>query len=164
MKYLSPVELDTMLKGICSGVSNSFYPYSVMFDTMYQTGARYHEVQDVTRWQMLHSNLYQLTTAKGGEIRQFQANEIPLQYRQYITWNVKECTSHGYRTIVRTFYAFSKYRILYVGDKPCSLHLFRHNYVKRLLAIGLTPYQIQQKLGHVDMKNTMKYVDSTINY
>jgi hypothetical protein len=52
------------------------------------------------------------------------------------------------------------YPRIFVGKKQCTNHLFRHNYVKKLIAKGMTDEQIRIHMGERQMKSALAYINS----
>ena len=164
MQVLSFHNLDSALQAIVTHFINSYNPNAVIYDLMYRTGCRYIEAAELKNWLYYDYDTVKLFTSKAGEIRIFKTSELPEPFMNMIKHNEERTATHSYRTIVRDFYAASPYRILYTGNKPIALHAFRHNYVKRLIFQGCSPAEIQYKMGHKDISNTLKYINSIIYY
>jgi len=164
MIVLSFHNLDSALQAIVTHFINTYNPNALLYDMMYLTGCRYVEANELCRWELINGGYYKLTTAKEGEYRTFETYMLPVRFKTLVNAGIEYCSTHSYRTAVRDFYAASPYRMLKVGNKPIALHAFRHNYVKRLMSLGYPPAEIQAKLGHKDIGNTMKYINSVIYY
>ena len=164
MTVLSFHNLDSALQAIVAHFINSYNPNAVIYDLMYRTGCRYIEAQEVRRWELDGNGYCILTTSKDGEQRIFKQSELPKPFIRMIKDKEEHTATHSYRTLIRDFYGALPYRILYTGNKPIALHAFRHNYVKALMEQGKTTEEIQMKMGHKDISNTLKYINSVIYY
>lgn len=153
-------ELDVSLRNVvdkCKVTEPFFFP---QFSAMYYLGIRANESIIKNRWEKVDNNIYKLTPLKKNNIRLFDVREIPEDFLNYINnARVIELTP-SYSQLNYLFKIFFTYRSLFVGDKQSTLHLFRHNYVKKLIDKGFTNDEIMVDLGERTMGSTRAYIDS----
>ncbi len=158
--YLSNDELDSNLKYILGEVRKiepAAYP---CFAAMYFTGCRASESIDVSRWTILTDSSYILNTLKNNDPRYFSNFDLPFEFQLYLEQSVFVPYSINYERLRYLFKMFSNYPRIWIGKKESTCHLFRHNYVKKLIHQGLTNEEIRVKLGERNMKSALSYINS----
>lgn len=158
--YLSNDELDSNLKYILGEVRKiepAAYP---CFAAMYFTGCRASESIDVSRWTIQTDSSYILDTLKNNDPRYFSNFDLPFEFQLYLEQSVFVPYSINYERLRYLFKMFSNYPRIWIGKKESTCHLFRHNYVKKLIHQGLTNEEIRVKLGERNMKSALSYINS----
>lgn len=158
--YLSNDELDSNLRYILGEVRKiepAVYP---CFSAMYFTGCRASESIDVSRWTIQADNSYILDTLKNNDPRYFSNFDLPFEFQLYIEQSAFVSYSINYERLRYLFKMFSLYPRIWIGRKESTCHLFRHNYVKKLMSQGLTNEEIRVKLGERNLKSALSYINS----
>lgn len=158
--YLSNTELDSNLRYILDQVRKiepAAYP---CFAAMYFTGCRASESIDASRWIIQPDSSYILTTLKNNDYRYFSNFDLPFEFQLYIEQSALIPYSINYERLRYLFKMFSNYPRIWIGKKESTCHLFRHNYVKKLINQGLTNEEIRVKLGERNLKSALSYINS----
>ena len=167
-KWVNPLEpiiytpdaIDRDLKRI---VGRSYFEDPIiypLFETLYNTGCRAGEVLDLSRWKIAEGGAVVLSPQKGNDKRIMNQEVIGDQFLAMIKGEAPFPTAINYDRLRYQFKALSLYHHMYVGDKKASLHLFRHNFVKKLLASGHDEEEIQEILGERNIKSVKSYTES----
>ena len=130
------------------------------YECMYYLGCRSVEVIERSRWEFIEDSFLLLQPGKNNNQRIFKANSVPNSFLEYLK---SESLDHNFATYQKLNYNFNKYFIyshIYVGNKECRLHLFRHNYVKTLISQGFTNEEIKDKLGEKNQSSADMYINS----
>ena len=130
------------------------------FEVMYFTGCRASEAIDQSLWGLTNPGVIILKPNKGNNSRIFNLNEIPESYQEYLKCDTVQRFAPKYDQLNYNFKQLFIYPQVYIGDKKCTLHLFRHDYAKRLKDMGLTDSEVQDKLGEKSISSVMAYIDS----
>lgn len=158
--YIKNYELDSNLRYILDSVKQiepAVYP---SFSAMYHLGCRASESIDRSLWSVNPDNSYSLRPLKNNDVRQFNSFEVPFEFQLFIEGvNVPDYIVN-YERLRYLFKMFSIYPRIWIGKKESTCHLFRHNYVKKLLSQGLSYEDVRIKLGEKNMKSAMAYIDS----
>ena len=130
------------------------------YECMYFLGCRSIETIERDRWEFVEDNFLILRTSKKNNQRIFKINDVPNSFLEYLN---NESLEDNFVTYQKLNYNFNKYFIyshIYVGNKECRLHLFRHNYVKILIEQGFTNEEIKDKLGEKNQSSADVYINS----
>lgn len=157
---LDNYQLDSNLKSIVDRVKEiepSVYP---CFSVMYFTGCRASESFDKSLWLRNQDNSYILHPLKNNNVRYFSSFEIPFEFQLFLESSNALPSFINYEKLRYLFKSFSLYPRIWIGNKESTLHLYRHNYVKKLIDQGFTNEEIQIKLGEKSMKSALSYIES----
>ena len=132
----------------------------VFFTLQFNTGCRYIEVLEVSRWTDLQDGTYELDTAKNSNNRIIPASDVPTVYKNLILSGEQEFGSMRYTTATRLFKKGFPLLPLVVGAKDVSTHVYRYAKAKKMFIDGSTIQQISDYLGEVDNQNTLGYVNA----
>lgn len=130
------------------------------YECMYYLGCRSIEALERDRWEFIEDSFLVLRTSKKNNHRIFKTYNVPSSFLEYLK---NEHLEHNFVTYQKLNYNFNKYFIyshIYVGNKECRLHLFRHNYVKLLLNQGFSNEEIKDKLGEKHQSSADIYINS----
>lgn len=129
---------------------------------LYQTGLRYVELFDISRWAPTFNDIYEVTTAKGSNKRYISIDQITPGFSGAIGSNLSYW--HTCRFDSLCFYISKNLtpKNLITSSKFLSTHIFRHNKVKLLDKDGLTTQEIADYLGEVSLSNVLMYLNSVI--
>lgn len=130
------------------------------YECMYYLGCRSIEALERDRWEFIEDSFLVLRTSKKNNQRIFKIDNVPNSFLEYLK---NESLEHNFVTYQKLNYNFNKYFIysrIYVGNKECRLHLFRHNYVKILISQGFSNEEIRDKLGEKHQSSADMYINS----
>lgn len=159
-QYLEHYELDSNLRFILDSVKKiepAVYP---SFSAMYFLGCRASESIDRSLWSVNSDNSYTLRPLKNNDHRQFDSFEVPFEFQLYIEGINEPGYNVNYERLRYLFKMFSIYPRIWIGRKESTCHLFRHNYVKKLMSQGFSNEDIRVKLGEKNMKSALSYIES----
>lgn len=167
-KWTNPIEpviytpdaIDRDLKRI---VGKSYYEDPIihpLFETLYNTGCRAGEVLDLSRWKIAEGGAVVLSPQKGNDKRILSPEAVGDQFVLMIRGEAPFPDSINYDRLRYQFKALSLYHHIFIGDKKASLHLFRHNFVKKLIASGHEDTEIQEILGERNISSVKSYTES----
>gem|GEM_PF-1737038 len=125
-------KLDSLLLNI---MNRSQYADSVMFGffyTLYHTGLRFNDLYDISRM-TIQKDTVSVQPSKKNNTRIIEIENFHPQTLTFIKNQINFYYQFAsYRTYTRTFNKLSAGKQFFVKSKPASLHLFRHNYVRKL--------------------------------
>lgn len=159
-QYLENYQLDSNLRYILDSIRKiepAVYP---SFCAMYYLGCRASESIDRSLWSVNPDNSYTLQPLKNNDVRHFDSFEVPFEFQLFIEGINVPDYNVNYERLRYLFKMFSIYPRIWVGKKESTCHLFRHNYVKKLLSQSFTNEEIRVKLGEKNMKSALAYIDS----
>jgi integrase len=101
------------------------------FYTLYHTGLRFNDLYDISRM-TIHKDIVSVQPSKKNNTRIIEIEKFHPQTLSFIKNQINFYYQFAsYRTYTRTFNKLSANQF-FVKLKPTSLHLFRHNYVRKL--------------------------------
>lgn len=173
MHLLSVNEIDN----ICKRAANLSYsgwelqpPVSSLLDfylidffrNLYNTGLRYNELYDLTRWSNPEDGVYVCDTLKNSNNRTFDSLELSDYFITCVETNTDPYQMCRYSTAVRYFKKVIHPLDIVFSNGGISLHIFRHNVCKLLYDDSYTVQEISNYLGERDNANTNSYINSEI--
>jgi len=177
MKPLAPSEVSSILNfAFIKSASYKFGKYRnyAMFHLALHSGLRLSEILSLTVHDInLEEGFLHVRDGKGGKDRlvaltkDLLENIVAFQKireKSFANLSTKQlfCSTRGSRFNVRDFH-----RVVEIVSKgtgiPFSAHDFRRTYATTLSKKGVSPFIIQQQLGHSNIKTTMKYVIHNLN-
>lgn len=159
-EFLTNQEIRKELRRIVQEVKNFDAVVYPQFLAMYWLGIRAQESIKREMWQFQGSDVLVLSPQKYNDKRVFAVQDVPEEFLFYLKNADLFKYNVNYSRLNYTFSQLINYSAIFVGKKASTLHLFRHNFVKKLLEIGKTPEEIKIILGERQMKSTLAYVDS----
>lgn len=137
------------------------YQYECL-QTLYNTGCRYIECYEKNRWVDLGNDFYSVQSAKGGNLRLINKAVLPVMFQRSLSdsQNLFDCfrKTNMEREIKKNI----GIRNITIGDKGCSIHLFRYRYIRGLELSGMSRSEIAIDVGEVDITNINGYCDNDI--
>lgn len=162
MYAVTASDLDTFLSWQLTELPAHIPHLHSAYDLMYLTGCRAQESVRLGLWHIRPGIGIIMHPLKDNNDRRFSLSELPSDLLYWIASSIEYNRFVNYRRLQYHFnMLIGQYGIM-VGDKLSLLHLFRHNYVKKLVANGLTETEIKVKMGHKDIDNTRNYINSVI--
>ena len=137
------------------------YPYYLpQFEIMHSLGVRSVESVEKNRWTFIDDNYLLLDPGKNNNQRLFNLSLVPDSFLSYLRHeHLRECDVN-YQKLNYVFSKVFLYSQVYIGNKECKLHIFRHNYAKVLLEFGFSPEEIRDKLGEKNQSSADAYITS----
>lgn len=133
----------------------------LLFDTLYKTGFRAAEVLNIKSWILRSDGSFFVPAHKGGNAKIVEDGVINEQIVRTFE-NGMEWEFEGSKTTYqRLFQNYSGLRNCWVGKKRITLHCFRHAYIKRSTAGGVSLNEINSALGIRRNATTMHYMYKT---
>jgi site-specific recombinase XerD len=135
---------------------------SVFFHTLYHTGLRVAELHEFHRWQLFSPSQAIVRLSKGETARIIDLSLLPVEVKDYLEcgdtlpWNY---SIRQYRVAMQRCLPFSYY---ISGDKVLQFHLFRHNYVRKLISNGMSELEVVQHIGWLSIDSYVHYRDRVI--
>ncbi|MCT4619207.1 MAG: tyrosine-type recombinase/integrase [Marinisporobacter sp.] len=130
------------------------------YELLYNTGLRGREATNKERWLEIDyiKNTIKFQPAKKSYIRTFKLSCIPkITYRNIIN-KAEENQETKYRQATDHFNKFFQCKQILVNTKKTTLHIFRHNYIKKLVIAGKKKEEIKKIIGHNDIRKTVHYI------
>lgn len=159
---VSNTELEYLCYKLKSTVNKEYLYISNILELLYITGCRGQEAIKTNFWEVSANQYIILHPQKNNNMRLFDRNifsESTINYLQ-ITPHFDNLTSY------KRLNYFINQNISHLGislfNKKIVTHLFRHNYVRKLIQQGLQPIEIQQLMGHLEVGTTERYFNSPI--
>lgn len=159
-RYLTPEQTTRLLEAVRSSL-NPLLADIVAF--LLFTGARKREALDA-RWQDIdwRQKLWRIPRTKSGKVRHVPLSSGALK----LLWALKEkadpAIAHVFanpRTglpFVSIFYSWNTARIE-AGLPELRIHDLRHSFASFLVNAGRSLYEVQELLGHADIRTTSRY-------
>ena len=164
MKVISSQEIDSICSGMLQNVSRLYPYYYPHLYFMYHYGCRIGEVFDYRISLDSSSTLIAIDAQKNNNVRLLPAvNDDTflllekLQLSQDLGWLNK-------KNLERIIKKINPVRDLKIGNKNVGAHLFRHNYVKKLVSQGLQYMSIDSMMGYTTQSVSDTYAVSKIYY
>lgn len=157
---------NSQLNSLCIYLKNNnnyYYTYvKHYFELMYLTGCRASESIDPKLWSILSETQIKLRPLKYNNDRLFLKNDIEcFLIDNLIAGNLNVFDLNYSKINYHILQQVRSYKIT-IGDKSSSLHLFRHNYARRLKDKGFTDAEIKIKLGERNQSSANSYIYSVI--
>ncbi len=132
------------------------------FNLLYQTGCRAKESVNLDLWTINNNSTVTLKPLKFNNPRTFNLSDLPPDFSRWHSDQAEYLLWTSYRRIQYLGTCmFGNYQIE-IGNKHSLLHLFRHNYIRKLLAAGNTIEQVQVQMGHTKINTTLEYSHTSI--
>ena len=154
------------IEKVCNYIKNTMPAYytaqRICTQVMYQTGCRAKESFKLELWERFSTDTIILHPQKGNDARFFLANDVPAQFVFLIDNNQAYFEGFTYRKLEYAINLLIKNFGIHIDSKDSVCHLFRHNYVKKLIDAGQDASQIKTALGERTMKATESYLNSQV--
>jgi site-specific recombinase XerD len=162
--FISFTDLQASLQVFFSNIADKSYIFNDFFINLYNTGLRYQELKDFSRWYVNDAQDICIDTLKGGNTRiGIQTDLTDYCIRQFLAGKpIYERLTNS--TLCYWIETFLPQRNIYHETKSIKTHLFRHYKAKLMLSQGYTIQQIAYYLGEVDQNNVKNYLYSDLYY
>jgi integrase len=125
-------KLDSLLLNIMNRSKHADIVMFGFFYTLYHTGLRFNDLYDITRFTS-NGLTVNVQPSKKNNLRIIPTSDFHPQTLKFIeNQNNFYFQYASYRAYTRFFNRLSADTQFYVKSKPASLHLFRHNYIRKL--------------------------------
>lgn len=162
---MTPIS-DELLIQFCLDSVQRFYNFDywagMLFDLMHNTGIRYVEGYELTRWTDNEDGTFTLDTAKNSNNRIILNNLIPVNFQNLIRNEETEFSNLRYKQSTRYFNRYFIPIPLYHGSKRVTTHIYRYNIVKKMYLDDWNYQQIATWLGEVEVQNIIDYQQAII--
>lgn len=117
-------------------------------ELLYMTGCRFQDTTYFHQWQYLPGpETITYIAQKTNTPRVFPAARLSPTFLSLLQAGAPLFDETSYKHVLATYGRAASGKALYSQQKGLHLHVFRHNYARRLLAQGLTPNQIKLDMG-----------------
>lgn len=158
---LTTENLDILLQSAIDTCTDEYPDLFNYLDLAYSTGLRMVEVLDVNRFARFGENYIDCTLAKNSGVRRFPITNFTKTFLQWI--------DSGYAPEIWNFntvhYTMAKHvPIIKFNEEGQRLvtHLFRHNFIRKKYAEGMTIPDIQNLMHHSQSSITSGYIFSAL--
>lgn len=163
-KQLSDVELNIKLYDFLEKIKKIDKRLHIVYSMLYKHGLRVNEVLELDRWTLDNNNQFNIVTEKSSEIRKINMAEVSSEYLVLLSNKMSSNRICSYDVAKDRFKKYFDTSLYYSDKKRICTHIFRHNYVKRLIRKGLTEREVAILMGHKNEKNTLNYINSKIYF
>lgn len=161
MTTINNHELDEALLYVISRCRVDQPFFAKYYDALYHLGIRATEALMPSIWSFPSENTVVLQPHKGNNMRFFLRSDMPVDFLYSLEFPEFVEVVPSYSQLNYLFSIYMYYGKIFIGKKSSTLHLFRHNYVKKLKSSGLTDIEIQNKIGEKELSSAEQYIYST---
>lgn len=162
--YLTVNEIDTACLQIKKGVTELMPQYEVYMHFLYYYGVRINELFNYNITYDSSVNKIVIFPQKGNNPRYLSvATAKCLEYLEVLQLT-QDLFHLNKKNLQRLIVKANPYRILKCGGKNIGAHMFRHNYIKRLVADGKQVLTIDSMMGYTNQTVADTYAVSRIYY
>lgn len=136
---------------------------AAFFELLYVTGLRYNDVLLISSSSVVGDDIV-LYPSKFNAKRTIPLLSVPSDFRYHLTYQQLPFYNIPYSTIVRDFRLARPCTARNTESKEMLLHIFRHNYMKKLFMQGLSNQEIANVMGEKHVSSANCYIYSSIFY
>jgi len=140
--------------------------FALFYRVQMEIGSRFHELTDITRFQMYGDEKILFQPAKGNNLRALYVSDLQPKFVRMVELQESYFDRVNYFTSNRYFQNYFPRQIhLYNGlfaSKRINAYIFRYRKFKLLAESGLPLEDIGQIMGEIDIKNVEGYVNADI--
>lgn len=162
-RYLTESKVSALLEAVRQS-ENEMLQYIVLF--LIYTGARKREVLDA-RWSDINwdQRSWRIPKTKSGKVRHIPLSTGAMKVLGHLRLRISDGNSNEQsifinpktgKSFVSIFYSWDKARIR-AGLDDFRIHDLRHSFASYLVNAGRSLYEVQELLGHADIKTTSRY-------
>lgn len=155
---LSNQQLDNSLRNFVNSVINIQPLLFPIYHTLYNTGMRVVECTELTRYHILTEQVIEFQPSKHNALRQINVEDVDPFIYNLILQGVSLYRPFSYPTMTYTFSMFFEFKSVTSGNKKVSTHLFRYNYIRKLMDSGYSKSEIGLRIGERDLSNLQTYM------
>ena len=164
MNIVSNEELDEICKKIVFRAKAEYPMYYPHIYLLYKTGCRIGEVFDFRTHYNAEKKTVNIVAQKKNYVREIvidDAFNLELLNR---LMNRQDLFYLNIRNLQRTLKKLMPISNIFCGKKNIGAHIFRHNYIRKLLADGKTIEEINEHMGYTSQTVEDTYLSAVIYY
>lgn len=164
MIIVSNEELEVICKKIVVTAKSDYPMYYPHIYLLYKTGCRIGEVFDFRMHYNEERNTINIIAQKKNYVREIPVDEtfnLDLLNR---LMNRQDLFYLNIRNLQRTLKKLMPISNIFCGKKNIGAHIFRHNYIRKLLADGKTIEEINEHMGYTRQTVEDTYLSAIIYY
>ena len=164
MIIVSNEELEVICKKIVVTAKSDYPMYYPHIYLLYKTGCRIGEVFDFRMHYNEERNTINIIAQKKNYVREIPVDEtfnLDLLNR---LMNRQDLFYLNIRNLQRTLKKLMPISNIFCGKKNIGAHIFRHNYIRKLLADGKTIEEINDHMGYTRQTVEDTYLSAIICY
>lgn len=133
------------------------------FELLYCTGLRYNDVSLITNESVFTDKIV-MFPSKFNAKREILLSSVPSDFQYHLLHQPLPFYSIPYSTIVRDFQRARPCVAKLSDGKDILMHIFRHNYMKKLFAQGKTSQEVAAIMGEKYVSSANCYIYSNISF
>lgn len=161
MERIDNAQLKALLHALIEDVSEVRPVTGSIFALLISTGLRIREVLEVTRWRKDKHGDFAVQLEKKEGLRSIKRSSVPssiwANFDAHLPFQMET-----YSAVNNTFKYYGPGLIFGEDTRRTTCHAFRYLYMKTLSADGFTVAQIAAKMGHINLNNTLGYIQADI--
>ena len=164
MIIVSNEELEVICKKIVVTAKSNYPMYYPHIYLLYKTGCRIGEVFDFRMHYNEERNTINIIAQKKNYVREIPVDEtfnLELLNRLMIR---QDLFYLNIRNLQRSLKKLMPISNIFCGKKNIGAHIFRHNYIRKLLADGKTIEEINEHMGYTRQTVEDTYLSAIIYY
>ena len=164
MVIVSNEELELICKKIVVTAKSDYPMYYPHIYLLYKTGCRIGEVFDFRMHYNEERNTINIIAQKKNYVREIPVDEtFNLELLNRLI-NRQDLFYLNIRNLQRTLKKLMPISNIFCGKKNIGAHIFRHNYIRKLLADGKTIEEINEHMGYTRQTVEDTYLSAIIYY
>jgi integrase len=164
MIIVSNEELELICKKIVVTAKSDYPMYYPHIYLLYKTGCRIGEVFDFRMHYNEERNTINIIAQKKNYVREIPVDEtFNLELLNRLI-NRQDLFYLNIRNLQRTLKKLMPISNIFCGKKNIGAHIFRHNYIRKLLADGKTIEEINEHMGYTRQTVEDTYLSAIIYY
>lgn len=164
MIIVSNEELEEICKKIVVTAKSDYPMYYPHIYLLYKTGCRIGEVFDFRMHYNEEKNTINIIAQKKNYVREIPVDEtFNLELLNRLI-NRQDLFYLNIRNLQRTLKKLMPISNIFCGKKNIGAHIFRHNYIRKLLADGKTIAEINEHMGYTSQTVEDTYLSAIIYY
>ena len=164
MIIVSNEELEEICKKIVVTAKSDYPMYYPHIYLLYKTGCRIGEVFDFRMHYNEDSNTINIIAQKKNYVREIPVDETFNLELLNRLMNRQDLFYLNIRNLQRTLKKLMPISNIFCGKKNIGAHIFRHNYIRKLLADGKTIEEINEHMGYTRQTVEDTYLSAIIYY
>ena len=164
MIIVSNEELEVICKKIVVTAKSDYPMYYPHIYLLYKTGCRIGEVFDFRMHYNEERNTINIIAQKKNYAREIPVDETFNLELLNRLMNRQDLFFLNIRNLQRTLKKLMPVSNIFCGKKNIGAHIFRHNYIRKLLASGKTIEEINEHMGYTRQTVEDTYLSAIIYY
>ena len=164
MIIVSNEELEVICKKIVVTAKSDYPMYYPHIYLLYKTGCRIGEVFDFRMHYNEERNTINIIAQKKNYVREIPVDETFNLELLNRLMNRQDLFYLNIRNLQRSLKKLMPISNIFCGKKNIGAHIFRHNYIRKLLADGKTIEEINEHMGYTRQTVEDTYLSAIIYY